>query len=58
MAGGWESVDYHARNTLGFAHGAKRDICLIEQRCYSADHPIHATMPETRYLKCFIVQVL
>lgn len=37
---------------------AKRDIRLIEQRGQSADHPILASMPETRYLKCFIVQVL
>lgn len=40
------------------AHDAKRDIRLIEQRGQSADHPILASMPETRYLKCFIVQVL
>ncbi|MDC8450635.1 MAG: hypothetical protein LV473_20095 [Nitrospira sp.] len=37
---------------------AKRDIQLIEQRGQSADHPILAGMPETWYLKCFIVQVL
>jgi len=37
---------------------AKRDIRLIEQRGQSADHPILASMPETRYLKCFIVQVI
>jgi len=37
---------------------AKRDIRLIEQRGQRADHPILASMPETRYLKCFIVQVL
>jgi len=39
------------------AHDAKRDIRLIEQRGQSADHPILASMSETRYLKCFIVQV-
>ncbi|UVT17162.1 MAG: class I SAM-dependent rRNA methyltransferase [Nitrospira sp.] len=37
---------------------AKRDIRLIEQRGQSPDHPILAGMPETRYLKCFIVQML
>ena len=37
---------------------AKRDIRLIEQRGHSADHPILASMPEPRYLKCFIVQGL
>jgi 23S rRNA (cytosine1962-C5)-methyltransferase len=36
---------------------AKREVRLIEQRGQSADHPILASMPETRYLKCFILQV-
>jgi 23S rRNA (cytosine1962-C5)-methyltransferase len=40
------------------AHNAKRDIRLIEQRGQSADRPILASMPEPRYLKCFILQVL
>jgi 23S rRNA (cytosine1962-C5)-methyltransferase len=39
------------------ARDAKREIRLIEQRGQSADHPILASMPETRYLKCFILQV-
>lgn len=39
------------------ARDARREIRLIEQRGQSADHPILATMPETRYLKCFILQV-
>jgi 23S rRNA (cytosine1962-C5)-methyltransferase len=30
----------------------------MEPRGSSADHPILAGMPETRYLKCFIVQVV
>ncbi len=47
----WKSIRLAARD-------AKRDIRLIEQRGHSADHPILADMPETRYLKCFIVQVL
>lgn len=37
---------------------ARREIRLIEQRGQSADHPILAGMPETRYLKCVILQVL
>jgi 23S rRNA (cytosine1962-C5)-methyltransferase len=40
------------------ARDAKREIRLIEQRGQSADHPVLASMPETRYLKCFILQVL
>lgn len=47
----WKSIRLASRD-------AKRDIRLIEQRGQSADHPILASMPETRYLKCFIVQVL
>jgi 23S rRNA (cytosine1962-C5)-methyltransferase len=40
------------------ARDARREIRLIEQRGQAADHPILASMPETRYLKCCIVQVL
>lgn len=47
----WNSIRLAARD-------ARRDIRLIEQRGQSPDHPILASMPETRYLKCFIVQVL
>lgn len=47
----WKSIRLAARD-------AKRELRLIEQRGHSADHPILASMPETRYLKCFIVQVL
>ena len=37
---------------------AKRPVRLLEQRGQASDHPILAAMPETRYLKCFIMQVL
>ena len=37
---------------------AKRPLRLIERRSQARDHPVLAAMPETRYLKCFIVQVL
>lgn len=37
---------------------AKRPVRLLEQRGQASDHPILASMPETRYLKCFILQVL
>lgn len=40
------------------ARDAKRQVRLLEQRGQSDDHPILASMPETRYLKCFILQVL
>jgi 23S rRNA (cytosine1962-C5)-methyltransferase len=37
---------------------ARRPIRLLEQRGQAGDHPVLASMPETRYLKCFIIQVL
>jgi 23S rRNA (cytosine1962-C5)-methyltransferase len=40
------------------ARDAKRQIRLLEQRGQASDHPILATMPETRYLKCFMLQVM
>ena len=40
------------------AHDARREVRLIEQRGQSGDHPILASMPESRYLKCLILQVL
>lgn len=40
------------------AQDAKRQVRLLEQRGQASDHPILASMPETRYLKCFILQIL
>jgi len=40
------------------AQDAKRTVRLLEQRGQASDHPILAAMPETRYLKCFLMQVL
>ncbi|MDR4479095.1 MAG: class I SAM-dependent rRNA methyltransferase [Nitrospira sp.] len=39
------------------ARDAHRQIRLLEQRGQGTDHPVLAGMPETRYLKCLIVQV-
>jgi 23S rRNA (cytosine1962-C5)-methyltransferase len=47
----WTSIRLAARD-------AKRQVRLLEQRGQAMDHPILATMPETRYLKWFILQVL
>lgn len=47
----WEVIGRAARD-------ARRPVRLLEQRGQASDHPILATMPETRYLKCFIMQVL
>ncbi len=40
------------------ARDANRQIRLLEQRGQGPDHPVLAGMPETRYLKCFIMQVI
>ena len=47
----WTSIRLAARD-------AKRQVRLLEQRGQASDHPILATMPETRYLKYFLLQVL
>ncbi len=43
---------------LSAARDARRQIRLLEQRGQAPDHPVLASMPETRYLKCFLLQVL
>jgi 23S rRNA (cytosine1962-C5)-methyltransferase len=40
------------------AQDAKRRLRLLERRSQARDHPVLAAMPETRYLKCFILQVV
>lgn len=58
------SCSYHVGEGL-FAEmlaDAARDAgCLLrvlERRIQSADHPVLLTVPETLYLKCFIVQII
>jgi 23S rRNA (cytosine1962-C5)-methyltransferase len=43
---------------LAAARDARRHLRLLELRGQARDHPILAAMPETRYLKCLILQVL
>jgi 23S rRNA (cytosine1962-C5)-methyltransferase len=40
------------------ARDAKRRVHLIEKRIQAADHPVLVGMPETYYLKCFILRVV
>jgi 23S rRNA (cytosine1962-C5)-methyltransferase len=40
------------------ARDCHRVIQVIEQRSQASDHPVLAGMPETRYLKCFILRAL
>lgn len=46
------------KTVLSAARDARRRVRLIESRSQSRDHPVLASMPETRYLKCLIIQVL
>ncbi|MDR7481657.1 MAG: class I SAM-dependent rRNA methyltransferase [Armatimonadota bacterium] len=47
----WEAICDAARD-------ARRELRLVEVRSQARDHPMLAAMPETRYLKCFVVQAL
>ena len=40
------------------AFDAQRQLRILEIRSQSPDHPVLAEMPETRYLKCVVAQVL
>jgi 23S rRNA (cytosine1962-C5)-methyltransferase len=40
------------------ARDAGRRIQILEKRGQPPDHPVLATMPETEYLKCFVLRVL
>jgi len=43
---------------LQAARDARRQVRLLELRSQARDHPMLAAMPETRYLKCFIIQAI
>lgn len=45
----WQAIREAARD-------AKRPLRLLEARSQARDHPVLAGMPETRYLKCFVLQ--
>jgi len=38
------------------AHDARVTIALTEKRMQSRDHPVLVGVPETHYLKCFILR--
>jgi 23S rRNA (cytosine1962-C5)-methyltransferase len=40
------------------AHDARRYVQVLERRGQSRDHPVLIGMPETHYLKCFILRIL
>jgi 23S rRNA (cytosine1962-C5)-methyltransferase len=37
---------------------ARTDVSVVEKRMQSRDHPVVLGMPETYYLKCFILRKL
>jgi 23S rRNA (cytosine1962-C5)-methyltransferase len=37
---------------------ARRSVAVVERRMQASDHPVVMTMPETYYLKCFIISVI
>lgn len=43
---------------LDAAQQVGRRLRLVEQRSQARDHPALAAMPETRYLKCFVLQAV
>jgi 23S rRNA (cytosine1962-C5)-methyltransferase len=58
------SCSYHLSETV-FAHllheaalDAHRYVQILERRTQGADHPILTGMPETNYLKCFVLRAL
>ena len=58
------SCSYHlsATDFAGLLHQAARDahrnVQILEGRAQSSDHPMLTGMPETHYLKCFVLRVL
>ncbi len=38
------------------AADARVDVTVVEKRMQGRDHPVHLTIPETYYLKCFILR--
>lgn len=58
------SCSYHIPESLFLqlvaqaANDARRHTQVVERLTQARDHPILLTMPETHYLKCFIIRVL
>jgi 23S rRNA (cytosine1962-C5)-methyltransferase len=40
------------------ARDAKRDVAVLERRGAGRDHPVLLGVPETEYLKCFVLRVM
>jgi 23S rRNA (cytosine1962-C5)-methyltransferase len=52
------SESMFAEVIAGAAIDAKADVTVVEKRMQGRDHPVLLTVPETFYLKCFILRKL
>lgn len=58
------SCSYHIPEALFLqllaeaANDARRNVQIVERRTQGRDHPILLTMPETHYLKCFVIRAV
>ena len=58
------SCSYHLSETAFLdllcqsARDARRYLQILERRGQASDHPTLASMPETQYLKCFVMRIL
>lgn len=58
------SCSYHVNENLFLemlteaARDAGRTVQIVEKRTQSRDHPILLTLPETHYLKCFVIHAI
>lgn len=52
------TADLFGRMLVEAARDARRDAVVLERRGAGRDHPVLVGVPETEYLKCWILQVL
>ena len=51
------SRDEFRQMLVGVSRKTRREIQVLQQRGAAPDHPVHLSVPETEYLKCFICRV-
>jgi 23S rRNA (cytosine1962-C5)-methyltransferase len=52
------SEELFRESLLQASQASGRELRVLEVRGQAADHPILLAMPETRYLKCYFMQVV
>ena len=58
MGAGNVNGDLQADIILGAALDAGANVTVVEKRMQGRDHPVLLAIPETYYLKCFILRKL